>query len=290
MDEQIFLQVMNEVDDKLRNEGTPIHSRSFGAIQIICQSRELQQKLGFNPEYSAVRNYIFNWVSPLAKAWYQERYGDRTTSHMGPGSYPIFLKHEPWEMNLPLLLGSFSFTVNSNLDDKCNILRFVKGMTSIVANNIGSDEKEYLLKEFLFAMNAVESLRRCSGSAYMNAARSDYDTAVDRLFSRHPNYCLSKWSSLQLVEKSIKSVLVQKGSFNKKKDRTYDLHTLARRLKNDLGIDLPRKILNDIQCSPGVRYEEEQVSLIEAASAARQALYLFSILFSPNPYSIELNF
>ena len=229
--------------------------------------------------------------------WYEERYGDRIKIHMGPGSYVLMIKNEPWKVELPLCFGRNNFTIDSDLSNRerfiigpdgskipsVNILRNVENMTSIVAESLTDFEREGILKDYMFALNAVQHLRDLKNSPYMEQAMNDYDMAIANIFYKYPDYNNAKWSALQFAEKSIKSKLEQNNIAFKRK---HDLSALASAFE-PIGIKIPNQIIENIQCSAGVRYGEVKVTKQEAILAIRSSLALFSDIFQASAFEIN---
>ena len=117
----------------------------------------------------------------------------------------------------------------------------------------------------------------------MQQAKNDYDISVSNIFHKYPDYNNSKWASLQFAEKSMKAKLEQNGiTFG----RIHRLSDLADRLSR-LGMNIPSQIIENIQCSAGVRYGEVSVTKREAILAIQSALALFADIFEPSEYSFE---
>lgn len=229
--------------------------------------------------------------------WYEKRYGDRIKIHLGPGSYILMIKNEPWEVVYPLCFGKNNFTINSDLSKKnrsyitasgeaipsVNILCHVNGMTFDVANSLSDYEKQIILSEYMFGLNAVQSLRSLSGAPFMEQASNDYDISVSNIFHKYPDYNNSKWASLQFAEKTIKSQLqINNISFK----YNHNLAELAESLKA-LDLNVPEQIINNIQCKAAVRYGEEKVVRNQAILAVQSALALFANVFRASAYSYE---
>ena len=108
------------------------------------------------------------------------------------------------------------------------------------------------------------TLQAISDLNYVTEALGDLDAAVSHLITNRPQSGLSKWSSLQAVEKMVKAYISQTGEEIK---RTHSLNKLFKQAEK-LGLLVPpEQYINDIQCSAGVRYGEMSVSIEDAVTA-----------------------
>lgn len=263
----------------------PIHA--FGNLaQLIDPDAEYALKLD---DQIRIDDYSDGALFTQVHRWYEKRYGDRLKIHMGPGSYILMIKNEPWEVVYPLCLGRSNFTINNDLNTsdtshvvisgqpvpEVNILCHVENMTTEVAKSLSRDEQKYLLSEYMFGLEGVQMLRNLGGSPFMLQAANDYDVSVSNIFHKYPDNNNSKWAALQFTEKSMKSKLAMS---NVEFERNHNLTSLAESLIH-LGINIPTHTIDRIQCSPGVRYGEVRVSRKEAIEAVQAAMDLFSTIY-----------
>lgn len=283
---------MEEIDGELSKEDCSFYHRPFSAFTKLAERVDKHGRFLMLPDAQVPEDdYSNDALFSQVHRWYKSRYGDRIKMHPGPGSGILLIKNEPWEVIYPLCLGQVSFTVDSDLrrQDRCvsneksdkipesNILWHVVNITPEIALSLNSEEKLALLQDYMSGLNAVQSLKRCN-APYMDQAKNDYDISVHNIFYKYPDYNNSKWASLQLAEKTMKSRLQISGvEFN----RNHVLSDLAQKL-DCIGIRIDDSIIQNIQCTAGVRYGEILVTRMEAVTAVRSALVLFSIVF-PDP-------
>lgn len=287
---EAFLSYMEDIDSELSKEDCPFHERPLHAFTKLADRVDKNGKFMMLLAIQISKDdYSNDALYSQVNRWYKSRYGDRIKIHPGPGSGILLIKNEPWEVIYPLCLGQISFIVDSDirrqdrfaLNNKgekipeANILWHIVDITPEIASSLNNDEKLALLQDYMFGLNAVQSLRRCKNAPYMDQAKNDYDAAVHNIFNKYPNYNNSKWASLQFAEKTMKSKL-QLSCIQFK--RSHDLSGLAQKL-DDIGIKIDDYIIHNIQCAAGVRYGEISVTRIEAVTAARSALVLFSTVF-----------
>lgn len=293
-----FLSYMEEIDSELSKEDCPFHQRPLRAFTKLADRVDKHGKIMMLPDTQVSEDdYSNDALCSQVHRWYKSKYGDRIKIHPGPGSGILLIKNEPWEVIYPLILGQANFTVDSDirrkdrraLNDKgkripeVNILWHVADITPEIASSLSDKEKLELLKDYMFGFNAVQSLKRCN-APYMDQAKNDYDIAVFNIFKKYPDYNSSKWASLQFAEKTMKSKLQVSGVDFK---YSHDLSYLAKKLDN-IGIKIEDCIIKNIQCEAGVRYGEISVTRIEAVTAVRNALILFSKVFPAPSFEFEI--
>lgn len=294
----IFLYYMEETDSELSDEDCPFHQRPLHAFIKFVDRVDKHGKFMMLPDNKVSEDdYSNDAIWSQVHRWYMSKYGDRIKIHPGPGSGILLIRNEPWEVIYPLCLGQVSFIVDSDLRrqdrralnekgeniPESNILWHIKDITPEIALSLNSEEKVALLQDYMFGLNAVQSLKRCT-APYMDQAKNDYDIAVYNIFYKYPDYNNSKWASLQLAEKTMKSKLEMSGVEFK---RIHDLSSLAKKL-DDIGVRIDDSIIQNIQCAAGVRYGEILVTRMEAVAAVRSALILFSIVFPDPSYEMKI--
>jgi hypothetical protein len=116
-------------------------------------------------------------------------------------------------------------------------------------------------------MSAYVALHAVSDVQFVNEVQGDLDAVVSHLVAHKSQLGLSKWASLQAVEKILKAYIVTK-------DQTMDVKKIGHKLgelavaAENLGLPaIPNGYIADVQCSAGVRYGEVAVSVEEAGIA-----------------------
>ncbi len=293
-----FLTLLTEIDRVISASDLLFHQRPLHAFDRLADKVDPKGRFDMVIEdHTDENDFSNNALFTQVHRWYESRYGDRIKTNMGPGSYILVIKNEPWEVELPLCYGQINFTINDNLNKteaylitgdgskipNINILWHVKDITQEIASSLTDTEREGLLKEYMFGLNAVQSLRGLSKVEFMTQAMNDYDVAVSNIFHKYPDYNNSKWASLQFAEKTMKAKLTLEGiPF----DKIHDLSKLANKLK-PVGLNIPPPILSNIQCKAGVRYGQETVKKNEAILALQSALALFSDVFEASSFEYE---
>lgn len=294
--EEDFFKLVITIDKDLSESGIPIYKRPLLASYEILNTLSLDSKVSvFDFTGTGYSDSPRQKLMKSINDWYELTYGERVKVHPGPGSYVIEIAGEDWEVIFPSCFGQNSFAIDDNLvreerivlteDGKkipeVNILWHVNNLTSSVASSLSPKEKNRILHDYMFGLNAVQSLRDLTNVPLMEQAKNDYDVAVDNLFRKYPDYNNSKWASLQFSEKTMKSKLsMLEINFR----RTHNLGELARTLAEN-GIVVSSILIERVQCSAGVRYGEVTVTKKEAILAVKSALAIFQTVFDFSSFS-----
>lgn len=280
-----FNQMMEQIDQELRGKDVPIWWRPIHAISEV--SKRLNTDIIFTPESAPVTlgRYDNLTLAAHVNKWFQDRYGDRLKVHLGPGSVALLIRGDPWKMVLPQIYGSVSCNCGPDIEKarnapristgselpQYNVLCCIEGFPARLANILSESERREILQFFMKAHKALQMMKNISEKPYVNEAIGDLQLAVESIFSRSPQYGMSKWSSLQFIEKLLKSFLKLK---NRPIPRHHDLQKIAQTAQS-AGLKLPNAaLLASVQCVPGVRYGEPVVTLEDAIAAHHASLDL----------------
>jgi hypothetical protein len=146
-------------------------------------------------------------------------------AQMGSSSIAIDIKGEAWKMVFPLIFGSVNLVCDPNLGHykgksqvgkngelpKYNVLLSVRDLPEALATELSDDEQRYIFKKFVNGMQALQSLHDLGSDPLIGASLVDLESAIKNLVVSNHHYGASKWSSLQFVEKLIKSRLKHVG-------------------------------------------------------------------------------
>lgn len=204
------------------------------------------------------------------------------------GSYVLLIKDDPWEAIVPGVEGLINYAIDADLEirerwytvngkkiPEVNILWFVKGLTSEIAENMDTRELIMLLKDFLFGRKTVSSLKRYDDNPLLARANEDYDDAVYNLFKKQPDYNSSQKASLKFSEKILESRLESEGKALK---GNHNLLELANKLEDINTVELGG-LFDSIECSVNTVGDKPDINRDEAANAVRSSLVLFSRIF-----------
>lgn len=289
---------MIEIDSELSESDLLFHQRPMHAFMKLTEMIDPHGTFAFSKSKSLSDDDFSNdAISDQVNRWYENQYGDRIKIHMGPGSYVLNIKNEPWRVELPLCFGKINLTIDSNLTNvnrnviiptgekipSVNILCHVENMTQKIADSLSIQEREEILKDYMFGLNAVQHLRDMKKLPYMEQAMNDYDMAINNLFYKYPDYNNAKWSALQFTEKTIKSKLKLNNVPVKK---NHNLAELAKDLE-PLKIQISPILIQNIQCTAGVRYGESKVTKNEAVSSIKSSIMVYSEVFQASAFEMN---
>lgn len=290
-----FSQLLAQIDQRLGQEDRPLHQRPIHAFTELAKMIDPKGTFASTESQITHENDFSNdAICARVNAWYREHYGDRIKVHPGPGNILLMIRGEPWKAVLPLCYGRVQFTVDKTLRGKrkdlprsgqirtLNVLDQIEAMPQSLAALLTDSEAEEIVRTFVKGLNQIQGLRDLHDAPFMAEAGSDYDTALNCIFDKTPNYGNSKWASLQFAEKTIKSKLETN---NLTFPRTHNLSALAAWLQ-PLNITVPSAPLQAIQCEAGVRYGEIAITKSEAILALQKALEVFDTVIRPDAYEI----
>ncbi len=277
--------MMEQVDQELRDKDITIPSRPLHAVGDV--SKRLITDIIFAPEPAPAIPGRYDKLTLAAhiSSWYETRYGDRLKVHPGPGSVVLLIRGDAWKMVLPQIYGHVICNCDPDLEKSrnaprittgperpnYNILCCIEDFPAGLSNVLTEDERREILQFFMKAHEALQGIVNISEKPYVNEAIADLQTATASILGRPPQYGMSKWSSLQFIEKLLKSFLDLK---KQPIPKHHDLRKIAQTAQT-AGLVLPNaSLLASVQCIAGVRYGEVQVTLEEATLAHHASLDL----------------
>jgi hypothetical protein len=284
--EQEFLALMEDIDRELADEGVKITARPIMAglritkrydiVLNACPPRRAPKAGCFEPLEISIR--VHHWV--------EQRYGQRINVPFHIGRVVLPLRGALYVISCPTTYGTVQFvcephsfgqareTLGTNAPPTCNMVDLVEDLTADFARSLTAEEVIKIGAAFVTGMGAYSALRVINDVDYVREAVGDFDAAVFHLMDHQPQPGLSKWASLQAVEKLIKAYIAQKGG------TVRFIHSLQRLTDQAITLGLPappEQYLADVQCPAGVRYGEVAVSVEEAVKAHLISLELCEV-------------
>jgi hypothetical protein len=168
----------------------------------------------------------------------------------------FLIKGEPYKVRLPIATG---------LNAEVNVLKWIKDATPALLCSLDEKELDDLAE---LIIQQYEMFNTINSLSLPRELTVDLDTAASCLMSPIPECGLSKWSSLQAAEKTIKGFIRLKGETSPK---THILNTLLNQAERLSLPKLDSSIVNNVQCKPDVRYDEP-VELSNAVNAYHSAV------------------
>jgi len=279
-----FQDLMERIDEDLRKESVPIPARPLSATAEA--SKRLRMTIGGPNVLPAVPGrYDGLTTEAHIIAWYDRRYGDRLKMNCRLGSVVVMILGDPWRLLLPIVYGSVTITCDPDRKTHpstkrwelpvCNVLERIEQFPPGQAAILTLEQRRALLNFFVFSMKTLQDLDGIADKSFIAEALADLESAVMHIMSHPAQYGLSRWASLQFMEKLLKSYLATKKATV---PRNHQLQQLANSAQQ-LGLPaLDPAAIAAIQCSAGVRYGEEQATLREAIMAHHASLRLAEII------------
>ncbi len=283
MDSNEIINNLEEIDRIFSESNVPIHQRSIKAVVEFGKRCNLSlpivtADLNINhPDYPKQNEYITNAIHD----WYEEKYGELLNIDFSLGKTIVEVSGNPLVLNLPKIFGRAVIvwdinkepsTGNNDLKKnepvEVNVIDSIRGMTRVLAKDTTKNESKRIVQWFVLAMDVYEFLSSMRDNNLLMQARSDLLTSVQHIDSQLGVYGQSKWSSLQTCEKFLKALISSQGNTFQKHHNLSKLATLAGLTSSD-----DSRYIQNIQCSPGIRYGEEQTD-IEAAVLAHKSVMM----------------
>jgi hypothetical protein len=276
-----FEILMKEIDSKLREKNVPIMGRQICAVMEVGRKFGIPLKIAplDTPaiegiyEGDSLSSHIMNWVDRM--------YGERLKIPE-LGSTVVIIKGDPWRIRIPLCCGSIRFVCDKNLTNLLtaprsgifkhlivNILCHIDDLTSDFVQNLSDEELKNIGDFFILSYKALSYMQRLNKRPLLKQAKGDLESSANHILLHPPEYGLSKWSSLQCIEKMIKFYIDNKGG---KYPNIHDLSKLNSQA-SQMGMNpLSQQDISSLQCNAGVRYGETPVSLQQAVNAHQSAI------------------
>jgi len=259
-----------EIDNQLRASNSKLFGRELLGWGLFCQKFNLTMAMS---DPLAVR--IFDWFT--------RQYGDRLKGDLDFGRTAAEIRHDFYSLRVPRLYGSAmvhcdpmlqghdfgpALAVNSG-GVKTNLFDYLEGVTPDFIQSLTDKECADLLDVYRRGIVGYSRISDCQGAPYSKEALDDLHQSARQLTDHNPNYGLSRWASLQAVEKLLKSFIEQQGKTFKK---NHDLTELAG-VAVSAGLPPPDPgLLARVQCKADVRYSAASVGKPEALEAHYAAL------------------
>jgi hypothetical protein len=254
--------VLTAIDQEMRAENINIPARPLMAMSKLSQRYHLE--IDMRSELAERMN-----------KWFEGLYGERLQMGLLLGTTAILIAGDIYKITIPLFFGTSGFVFDIGPEERktilggrevtlLNIRRYTQGLTVARINTMTSNECNEVVTKFGKAAIAWSTLGSVAYTDFVVEARADLNTSVEHLFSRLPHFGLSRWASLQAVEKLLKAYIQEQGGRFQKTHNLNDLAVEGERL----GLSrIDRTGLASIQCSAGVRYGSEQSTPQQAVAA-----------------------
>ncbi|MFC3051428.1 HEPN domain-containing protein [Kordiimonas pumila] len=241
------------IDDKLSRQQVQVSQRPIACFE------DIQGKFGVA---------FFNcpaWLKEAVWNWYRKQYGQKVDQAIQEGFSVILIRGEPFRIRFPVVYGTV----------RLNLLEFIEGANAGFWQDFAADQVEMIAREiarlYYLLMDGKTSRK----------ILADLNTAAHKLTGEYRDYGLSKWSSAQAAEKSLKTILY--GPDETKWKKTHDIKRLVEEAIQCGHSDLQIRYAELVDCDPSARYNYE-VTLDEAIKANHAAILIIGILSGSTRY------
>jgi hypothetical protein len=269
-DEQLH-KVLTEIDAELRVASPQVYGRELRGWGAFCRRFKLTMAM-----HDPLATRIFDWFT--------KQYGERLNGNLDFGNTVAEIRHDFYSIRIPRFFGTgiiHSDPVLTGMDFgsplvnrgpfRANLFNNLEGLTPEFIKSLTPQECNNLLDAYGRGFLGFSRMEDVQGAPYSKEALDDLRQSSSHLTDHKPNFGFSRWSSLQAVEKILKSYIEEHGAAFKKTHRLSDLALTATLI----GLpSLPSTLLQDVQCTADVRYSAHSVSRAEALKAHYAALIL----------------
>lgn len=268
-----FLSLMEEFDCELSNRGVPIASRPGNVFSLFCKKYHFSASMGSCKGETVEGYYSTNNIGSQIDRWYNEQYGQRMIGSVQNGEFVILIRGNSWKVRVPIVFGKRALGLKNYIVD----------MTNDFADKLNEEEVKEIMSNSKKFFSILQELSCLPHRKFILEAKNDYNVSVYTLMCPSPLSALSKWHSLQFVEKLIKFYLFESGIVPdvKKMNKGHKLSDYNKLAASDgifeeINIDL----LDRIQCSADVRYDQKSITLNQAVDAHHASLEVCSHIMS----------
>jgi len=263
---------MQEIDAEMRAAGVPIPARQIdGARRFAIKHMPGMVIIGPGQ----------NIMSRRVTDWFSARYGERLSLDPSDGHFVTEIGGDFFRVAPPKFFGMVKFFADRTLPEYdrggldrpvvYNIMESVRDITEELSASLTDDAVRAIHNDFFFGLRATSFLEQNKEIELINKARGDLMTAVDQLLTHPIRAGDAKWSSLQAAEKLLKATIEAHGG---KFEKVHKVVQLSEQLTK-LGVAGNTRIYaSKIQCTPGIRYGEEQCTTREAFDAHKAFISL----------------
>lgn len=275
-----FNAYLEKIDAEMRRDNVPIRARQLQALSRISSE---YGDMEFNISYAMtlkeddIVGYEGDALTRRIIIWFEELYGDLLKISFLGGKSVALVRGDPYLMNIPIVLGNVKFASDVETlgqsgrrekDGKTlvNVFDCLSDITEATIVRVSRSDGFRLANEL--RANTYRFRKATEIGEYENVfdIRTDLDSAAQHIVTGRSSFGMSRWHSLQVAEKALKSVLsCQMLDFPK----VHDLFELVH-ASGMLGIS--PLALDAAMCLPSVRYESDHSTLDQAINAHHASL------------------
>lgn len=263
-----FNALMREIDSALSAEGIRMPHRPMRAIIEIGKRYSIPIPIAGRRD--AAMPGKENWqLTDRVFGWYDLRYGESLKIDPSRGRFFTEIYGDLWIVRIPLVLGSGVFYASAILDTdkqhgRYNIADFIDNFTDELRRSLTQPQEAFLINQFRIAFDVLPWMEEQSSDSLYKSALADIEASVDSATRQRHDFGLSKWSSLQATEKTLKAAIYDVGG------EFSNTHSLRKLIEEATRFGLTLNMESDvehIQCGPGIRYGDERCDMRGALNA-----------------------
>lgn len=276
-----FEEFMNIINQELIDDGVPIPARQISGFCEACKKLQISMPLSLPERQPKEGCFDGLDLGIRIKQYFEEIYGEKLKMDFSPGSIAVLIKEDVYKIKFPKIYGQFILTADPRnidieefkIDGKpaLNVLAYIDGITGKRAEKLTDEELKEILELFIKSQNCFELLQTFRGNFLFTEIIGDFSASTQHLVHTPPQLGLSRWSSLQALEKTIKAFTKSKGLGFK---RVHILSEIASEAEKVGLKPLTREQLEIVQCSPSIRYESSDQTIKKAVAAQHTAIDL----------------
>lgn len=267
---------MAQIDKELIQESVPVPMRALEAGRKVSSKYDII--LNFFLQEHEIKPGVFtpDQIGVRIHDWMKRRYGDKLKMSFTLGRVVFPFRGTVYAIRCPIVLGTARFVCEPNTFGQprnplgvnripvLNVLDLIDGFTADMAASLTAEEAIRSVAAFSTGYGAFSALQSLENVPFVDEATGDLHAAATHLLSAPQQLGLSRWASLQAVEKLWKAYIKVAGDVVK---THHNLKEHAQQASK-LGLLMPPpEYIADVQCSAGVRYGEVPVAVKETVKA-----------------------
>jgi len=267
VDKQTFEEMMENIDKQLSDNGINVCARPILAVLKLAYKLKISIPLIPGPQSTFSENDFSLYALPWQiNNWYQKIYSSKINIDSKLASMVFQIRGVPYRAVLPLAYGAVSIKPFNYIED----------LTQELYSKLSKEEINEIAFLYFDTFKAVNKYYS-SKLPKIDAALTKLETAVNIIMQSKFMDGDSKWASLQFIEILFKSILI-KNQINYKK--IHCLSALLNIIPDEFASNVSKEDIEKIQCEPGVRYSEINVSLDKAIEAHHASLRILGQIMS----------
>ncbi len=272
---------MQEVDSEMIAEEVPVTARQLVACGKVAKKLGITLPMGgfgFTPREPREGIYSGYDLALRIKSWFSNLYGSKLKVDFDIGVLAIEVSGDIYKMRLPTVYGRVGVVIDPTTmgmkggSARINILDLIVDLTPSLASRLTEKAFDEIGELFTLGMHVFGNFHTHRGDELLAKAHADFKASTFHLLHRPPELGLSKWASLQAVEKTLKALIARRGGKYPKGSKGHDLDGLSKIFEEFELPPIDKLLLEKVQCQAGVRYENAGLTVKESIDAQHAAL------------------